>query len=150
MISNYSKIVEFHRVFGRTPDPETPTVTCETSRLLRAKLIWEEMNELFEELGIKLSTYEQFGKEGSWFKIVPELIPNHEVDLIKVAKETADLLYVTYGTAASMGLPIDKVYDAVHESNMSKRNADGSVSRREDGKVLKSDLYREPNIKELL
>lgn len=140
-LSNFEMIQEFHQDFGRTPDPVDPTVTSEESRLLRAKLIFEEMIELFEELGVYLDCDRY-----------PTLAMNKgkTVYLDKVAKETADLLYVTYGTGSSMGLPMDKIYKAVHDSNMSKKDVNGNVLRREDGKVLKSDQYKQPDIASII
>lgn len=140
MSSNYEKIQEFHRVFGRIPDPTTPTITDLDSRILRATLILEEFEELLTELGLKL----RYDVIDDLFKF--DIISNHKIDLAKVAKEISDLLYVTYGTASSMGLPIDEVYNAVHESNMSKLGNNGEVIRREDGKVLKGPNYKEPDV----
>jgi predicted HAD superfamily Cof-like phosphohydrolase len=60
-------------------------------------------------------------------------------------KEIIDVLYVAYGTCVSMGLSeeqINALFMLVHESNMSKSNPDGTVSYREDGKVLKGANYK--------
>ncbi len=140
--TNFKKIKEFHHRFGRSPDPRRPTVTSPESRHLRAVLIFEEMQELFDELGVRLMV------ENDTFKL--EMNTNHPIDLSNVAKETADLLYVVYGTAASMGLPIDEVYSAVHTSNMSKLGDDGQPLRRGDGKVLKGPNYQPPIIDVIL
>ena len=67
-------------------------------------------------------------------------------NLVALAKELADLLYVVYGTAHVFDIPIEVVFKAVHESNMSKLDDNGQVIRRADGKVLKSPNYREPDI----
>lgn len=61
-----------------------------------------------------------------------------------VAKELADVLYVTYGAADALGIDLPGVFVEVHRSNMSKRDADGQVLRRADGKVLKGPGYRPP------
>jgi predicted HAD superfamily Cof-like phosphohydrolase len=61
-----------------------------------------------------------------------------------VAKELADVLYVTYGAADALGIDLPAVFVEVHRSNMSKVDADGRVLRREDGKVLKGPGYRPP------
>jgi predicted HAD superfamily Cof-like phosphohydrolase len=71
-------------------------------------------------------------------------------DLENIAKELADIIYIVCGTAASYGIPLDRVFDAVHSSNLSKLNEDGSVSRRPDGKILKGPNYVPPNIKKVL
>lgn len=63
-----------------------------------------------------------------------------------VAKELADLVYVAYGTAVSLGINLDEALRRVHDSNMSKRSPDGTISYREDGKVLKPPTYRPPDM----
>ncbi|MFB7760825.1 hypothetical protein [Streptomyces xiamenensis] len=61
-----------------------------------------------------------------------------------VAKELADVLYVTYGTADALGIDLPAVFAEVHRSNMSKLDAEGRVLRRPDGKVLKGPGYQPP------
>ena len=61
-----------------------------------------------------------------------------------VAKELADVLYVTYGAADALGIDLPAVFTEVHRSNMSKLDSDGRVLRRADGKVLKGPGYRPP------
>ncbi|PRX63621.1 putative HAD superfamily Cof-like phosphohydrolase [Nonomuraea fuscirosea] len=63
-----------------------------------------------------------------------------------VAKELADVLYVTYGAADALGIDLPAVFVEVHRSNMSKLDADGRVLRRADGKVLKGAGYRPPDL----
>lgn len=67
-----------------------------------------------------------------------------------VAKELADVLYVTYGAADVLGIDLPAVFDEVHRSNMSKCDADGQVRRRADGKVLKGSAYRPPALDDLV
>lgn len=73
-------------------------------------------------------------------------------DLVAVAKELADVVYVAYGTAVSLGIDLDAVLRLVHLSNMSKLGEDGQPVFREDGKVVKGPNYwsPEPAIKTLL
>ena len=71
-------------------------------------------------------------------------------DLENIAKELADIIYIVCGTAASYGIPLDKVFDEVHRSNMAKLGPDGSVKRREDGKILKPDGWTPPDITSIL
>lgn len=54
-------------------------------------------------------------------------------DLVNVAQELADVVYVCYGAASELGIPLDAVIEVIHENNLRK-----SGSRRSDGKVLKS------------
>jgi NTP pyrophosphatase (non-canonical NTP hydrolase) len=58
--------------------------------------------------------------------------------LAAVAQELADVVYVAYGTAHSLGIPLDAVLAEVHRANMSKFGPDGQPILREDGKVMKS------------
>ena len=69
---------------------------------------------------------------------------SEEFGLEEKAKEIADVLYVVYGTILKEGLQdvIEKVFDEVHKSNMSKLGADGKVIRRADGKILKGENYK--------
>lgn len=64
-------------------------------------------------------------------------------------KELADLVYVTYGFAATFGWDLDEAVRRVHASNMSKLGADGQPLYRDDGKVLKGPNYEEPHLDDL-
>ena len=70
-------------------------------------------------------------------------------DVENIAKELADIIYIVCGTAASYGIPLDRVFDEVHKSNLSKL-VDGKAVRRADGKILKPDGWKPPNIKNIL
>jgi hypothetical protein len=90
--------------------------------------------------------------------------------LVEVAQELADLLYVTYGTAITMGIELDPIMQAVHEANMSKvwstqeieehvferdckivAHTDGRwIVYRPDGKILKPPSYQKPDIADAL
>lgn len=109
---------EFHAAFG------VDRGVTDQIRELRARLIAEEAQEAVAALG------------------------SEPVDREAVAKELADLLVVTYGTADVLGIDLDAAFRRVHESNMSKLGPDGSVIRRDDGKVLKGPYYREPDMSE--
>lgn len=93
---------------------------------LRQRLIAEEYIEVMDEFD------KYFAGEG---------------DLPALAKELADLLVVVYGTAEILDIPLDDVFDAVMDSNMSKVNPEtGKPERREDGKILKGEFYVAPDI----
>lgn len=128
--TNFEKVKEFHRTFNLVADPTTPEKLSEANRELRFNLHHEEFVEVSTELGFVKN-------DGDRFLKIPV-----KINIQNLAKELADLLYVVYGTAATAGIPIDKVFDQVHASNMSKLTADGQVLRREDGKILKSDQYK--------
>lgn len=119
---NYLEAVhEFHEKFNVRPNPQWEPDPID----LRITLIIEELTEFLKEAN----------------KNTP--------DKVKTAKELADLLYVTFGMADSLGIPIDEVFRRVHESNMSKLGPDGKPVYREDGKVLKGPNYKEPNLEDL-
>lgn len=110
---------EFHQAYGH-PIADEPGVPEKELRKLRERLIEEEY---YEVLSASLSE-----------------------DPIELAKELADLIYVIHGAALVWGIPLDEVFAAVHNSNMSKLGPDGKPILREDGKVLKGPDYREPDI----
>ncbi|WP_157247892.1 MazG nucleotide pyrophosphohydrolase domain-containing protein [Nonomuraea typhae] len=90
---------------------------------LRMRLIAEEYNEVRAEL------INHFNGHGS----LPHL-----------AKELADLLYVVYGTADLLDIPLDRVMELVHDNNMRKLDPEtGQIKRRSDGKILKPDGFQE-------
>ncbi|MGW3338961.1 pyrophosphohydrolase domain-containing protein [Streptomyces sp. NPDC001009] len=67
-----------------------------------------------------------------------------------LAQELADVVYVAYGTALVHGIDLDQVIAEIHRANMSKIGPDGEIARREDGKVLKGDHYRAPDVSAVL
>lgn len=71
-------------------------------------------------------------------------------DLVNIAQELADIIYVVYGAALEYGIPLDEVFAEIHRANMSKLDSDGSVLRRADGKVLKGPKYSPPNLEKIL
>ena len=116
-------LVEFHRVFGAHSE-ETPTVDLPDEVIaLRVSLIQEELNE---------------------YRHAAE---TH--DLVEVADALSDLMYVVLGTYVSHGLQdlAEALFAEVHRSNMSKLDANGQVIYRADGKVLKSNRWRPPDLR---
>lgn len=77
---------------------------------------------------------------------------NYNAPITERAKELADILYTVFGTIIHEGLQdeIERVFDEVHKSNMSKLGIDGKPVMRYDGKVLKGTNYKEPNLDFLL
>lgn len=73
-------------------------------------------------------------------------------DLVEVADALGDQLYILCGTILRHGLQhkIEEVFQEIQRSNMSKLDANGNPIYREDGKVLKSELYFRPDIKSIL
>jgi predicted HAD superfamily Cof-like phosphohydrolase len=73
-------------------------------------------------------------------------------DLVEIADALGDQLYILCGTILRHGLQhkIEEVFQEIQRSNMSKLDVDGKPIYREDGKVMKSELYFKPNIKRIL
>jgi len=73
-------------------------------------------------------------------------------DLIEIADALGDMLYILCGTILKHGMQnkIQEVFEEIQRSNMSKLDANGKPIYREDGKVLKSELYFKPNIADIL
>ena len=125
LATNFDRVKAFMLMFGQevVEKPEWPS--AETMEL-RIDLIEEELQELKD--GILLG-------DGT---------------LVDVADALTDLLYVIYGAGHSFGINLDKCFEEVHNSNMSKLGNDGKPIYREDGKILKGKNFREPNLKEVL
>jgi predicted HAD superfamily Cof-like phosphohydrolase len=114
-----SMVERFHRLFDIVVR-QTPGLVDERTRSLRERLIQEEFEELKEAMARE--------------------------DLVAIAKELADLLYVVYGTAVSYGIDMEPVFREVHRSNMSKIGG----YKREDGKWVKPPTYSAAVIEPLL
>lgn len=73
-------------------------------------------------------------------------------DLVEVADALGDQLYILCGTILKHGLQskIEEVFEEIQRSNMSKLDKNGNPIYREDGKILKSDLYFKPDIKKII
>jgi len=116
----------FHNAFG-IENNDKPTVDLSENDIkLRHRLMQEENEEYLEA-----------AENG---------------DLVEVADALGDMLYILCGTILKHGMQdkIAEVFQEIQRSNMSKLDADGKPIYREDGKVMKSDLYFKPNIKEIL
>ena len=77
-------------------------------------------------------------------EVIEYLDAEESGNLIEIAKELADIVYIVCGTALSYGIPMAEVFDKVHESNMTKFI--NGAKFREDGKLLKDDDYVSPEI----
>lgn len=127
---------EWHRAVGEVPFVERDSKGRDDLVALRYNLIAEETGEALEEL----KNYRVAGLVDEYISGVPT------ADLRALAKELADVLYVVYGTADLFDIPLEAVFAEVHRSNMSKVQPDGTVIRREDGKILKPDTYRAADV----
>lgn len=114
----------FHEMAG-IPVRDTPAMPTLDRCTLRDRLLREEFNE-----------FVQANKQG---------------DIVEIADALADIIYICVGTALEYGIPLDKVWDEVHRSNMAKANpATGKVNRRADGKILKPEGWTPPDVRGVL
>jgi predicted HAD superfamily Cof-like phosphohydrolase len=127
MQKQLQQLIEWHKAFDvpyrEEPDPFDDSDEVTAIYRLRARIMKEEVKE--------------------W---ETEAIYNSDIDIR--AKELADILYTVFGTIITEGLQnsIERVFDEVHKSNMSKLGSDGKPVKRADGKVLKGDSYKEPDL----
>jgi predicted HAD superfamily Cof-like phosphohydrolase len=120
------KVREFHDAFG-IKNANSPTAQLsESDIILRYKLMREENEEYLEA-----------AQQG---------------DLVEIADALGDMLYILCGTILSHGLEgkMEEVFEEIQRSNMSKLDKDGNAIYREDGKVMKSDLYSRPDLASIL
>jgi len=118
-MTNFNKVGEFMKTFGQEVKNK-PSLSTEKINQLRISLIQEELSELKEAMDNK--------------------------DLLEVADALTDLLYVTYGAGHAFGIDLDKCFDEVQNSNMSKLGEDGKPIYNEFGKVMKGPNYFKPNL----
>ena len=123
MYSNFEMVGDFMEKFGQEVKTEPEFPDNETIAL-RWELIQEELNELREAIG--------------------------NADIVEVADALTDILYVTYGAGHAFGIDLDKCFEEVQASNMSKLGEDGKPIYREDGKVLKGRNYFQPDLTSVL
>ena len=71
-------------------------------------------------------------------------------DIVEVADALTDILYVTYGAGHAFGIDLDKCFQEVQNSNMSKLDENGSPIYNKDGKVMKGPKYFKPDLKKIL
>lgn len=147
-------VLEFHAAFGH-PINYAPTVPPIDVRLLRIKLIAEELTELAEATGVKLriehkTVQDNDGTQLGKYEI--DVWPTREehCNLVEAADALGDLRYVVDGGTLVYGIPGEAVLAEIHRSNMSKLGEDGKPVVREDGKILKGPGYFKPNITRVL
>jgi predicted HAD superfamily Cof-like phosphohydrolase len=123
MPTNFENVKLFMKTFGQEVK-EYPDLPPEEVVDLRLDLINEEVGELCEAV--------------------------ERDDMTEIADALTDILYVTYGMGAALGIDLDKCFEEVQRSNMSKMGEDGKPMYREDGKVMKGPNYSPPNFLALL
>ena len=122
-MTNFEKVKIFMNTFGQEVK-NRPSFSTENINNLRHDLINEELSELKNALDQK--------------------------DLLEVADALTDILYVTYGAGHAFGIDLDKCFNEVQNSNMSKLGEDGKPIYNEMGKVLKGPNYFKPNLKKII
>ena len=118
-MSNFNKVKTFMEIFGQEVKTK-PSLSTEKINSLRYDLIKEELEELKEAMENK--------------------------DLLEVADALTDILYVTYGAGHAFGIDLDKCFEEVQNSNMSKLGEDGKPIYNESGKVMKGPKYFKPDL----
>lgn len=71
-------------------------------------------------------------------------------DYVEVCDALGDMLYIIYGTCVSYGIPINEIFQEIHNSNLSKLDENGKPIRREDGKILKGPNFFRPDIAKIV
>ena len=122
-MSNFSNVGTFMKTFGQEVKTK-PSFSSDKINKLRIDLIKEELNELTEAMNNR--------------------------DLVEVADALTDLLYVTYGAGHAFGIDLDKCFEEVQNSNMSKLDENGKPIFNEDGKVMKGPNYFKPDLSKFL
>ena len=122
-MSNFDRVKKFMKTFGQEVK-EKAEFPNEKITALRYELINEELEELKEAIIKK--------------------------DIKEVADALTDILYVTYGAGHAFGIDLDKCFEEVQNSNMSKLGEDGKPIYNEKGKVMKGPKYFKPNLKKFV
>ena len=118
-MSNFNKVKTFMETFGQEVKNK-PSLSTDKINNLRYALIEEEL----EELKIAMETK----------------------DLLEVADALTDILYVTYGAGHAFGIDLDKCFEEVQNSNMSKLDENSKPIYNETGKVMKGPKYFKPDL----
>ena len=118
-MSNFNKVKNFMETFGQEVKTK-PSFGTDKINNLRYDLIKEELEELKEAMKNK--------------------------DLLEIADALTDILYVTYGAGHAFGIDLDKCFEEVQNSNMSKLGEDGKPIYNESGKVMKGPKYFKPDL----
>ena len=122
-MTNFDKVGTFMKTFGQEVKTK-PSFSTDKINKLRLDLIKEELTELTEAMNNK--------------------------DLLEVADALTDILYVTYGAGHAFGINLDKCFDEVQNSNMSKLDENGKPIYNEHGKVMKGPNYFKPDLNKFL
>ncbi len=118
-MTNFNKVGTFMKTFGQEVKTK-PSFSTDKINKLRLNLIEEELAELKEAM--------------------------NNNDLLEVADALTDILYVTYGAGHAFGINLDKCFEEVQNSNMSKLDENGKPIYNDYGKVMKGPKYFKPDL----
>ena len=118
-MTNFQKVKTFMQTFGQEVKSR-PSFSTEKINQLRYNLINEELEELKHAIANK--------------------------DLLEVADALTDILYVTYGAGHAFGIDLDRCFEEVQNSNMSKLDENGKPIYNDSGKVMKGPNYFKPDL----
>lgn len=134
----------FHETYGLPIQTDGPR--ADRDRIfMRMRLVAEEFSEL---VGASFGAEARNRMEEAYRDAVAR--DDHTRDTVEVADALGDLVYVIYGMALELGIPMRDVLAEIQASNLSKLGADGKPIYREDGKVLKGPNYFRPDIASVL
>jgi predicted HAD superfamily Cof-like phosphohydrolase len=118
--------------------------------MLRLRLVAEEFFELLKGAVGNGPQHLVEAAKGNIDTVLDKWRDNYDYNAIETADALTDLMVVTVGMGLELGMPLDRLWDEVHRSNMAKVGPDGKVTYREDGKVLKPEGWTPPDIKAAL
>ena len=122
-MTNFDKVGVFMKTFGQEVKTK-PSLSTDKINNLRLSLIKEELEELTKAI--------------------------QDNDIVEVADALTDILYVTYGAGHAFGINLDKCFDEVQKSNMSKLDSNGKPIYNDNGKVMKGPDYFKPDLSKFI
>jgi len=122
-MTNFEKVGFFMETFGQEVKTK-PSLSSKKINSLRLSLINEELDELKKAMS--------------------------ENNILEVADALTDILYVTYGAGHAFGINLDKCFNEVQDSNMSKLDENGKPIYNEHGKVMKGPKYFKPDLSKFI
>ena len=122
-MTNFEKVGLFMKTFNQEVKTSSG-LSGEKINTLRISLILEELDELKKAIS--------------------------DNNIVEIADALTDILYVTYGAGHAFGINLDKCFNEVQESNMSKLDQDGKPIFNEHGKVMKGPNYFKPDLSKFL
>lgn len=127
---------------------DSPSVPTRDIRVLRARLLFEEILEFVEASGLEIEVQSGYGQTFRLNKdTVYSCVDSGSVNVVEIADSLADIGYVSYGAALAYGIDMEPIENAVHENNMTK--FDGAWFD-EHGKLRKGPNYKPIDLEPLI